>query len=136
MEELPDGSKLFTFNEPQREGREGYVSTFFSMYLKLANVLCAPEHDPIDGRGKYMTKFIISLVPGKKNRDLLKDELKNKINAEIEEFKKLNGHEPDNAERGRIELEASLDTLGLVSDFVDKHIGVSNENKLGFVLRT
>ena len=127
--------KLLTFDIPQREGKEGFIGTFFTLYLNMSSILRSPEFIKEPMRVYYLTKLIIASVPGKKNRD----EIKKALNERIDSMKKQRLQKSDvpltEEENNHILIDASLDVLGDVSDFIDKHVGVSRENKLGFVIK-
>ena len=120
--------KYFTLDIPQREGRDGYIGTIFSLYLRLGGVIADSNFRDSDIRVYYMTKFLISLIPGEKNRKAIRDELKKDIDEALKGIS-------NNDERGRKRNEVCLDYIGRVHDFMDKHVGVSTENKIGFCVR-
>lgn len=120
-----EGKEWITLDLPQREGKEGYIGTFLTMYLKMGSVLSDGNFKETDKRIEYMTYFMISLVPGKRDRLEIRERLK----KEIEQATKgANGNE----EKARLRNMVCLECIGEVTDYVDKHIGVSRENKIGF----
>ena len=129
--------KLYTLDIPQRDGSVGYVGTFFTLYLKLATILQSPEFSKEPIRVYYMSKFIISLIPGEDKRNEIKKLLKEtKITIE-EEYRKDRGYSATSVlsqqEKDHILIISTIDSLGGVSDFIDKHIGLSKKNKVGFI---
>ena len=120
--------KYFTLDIPQREGRDGYIGTIFSLYLRLGGVIADGNFRDSDIRVYYMTKFLISLIPGEKNRKAIRDDLKKEIDEALKSI-------TNNDEKGRKRNEICLDYIGKVHDFMDKHVGVSTENKIGFCVR-
>jgi len=120
--------KYFTLDIPQREGRDGYIGTIFSLYLRLGGVIADGNFRDSDIRVYYMTKFLISLIPGEKNRIAIRDAMKKEIDGALKSI-------TNNDEKGRKRNEICLDYIGRVHDFVDKHVGVSTENKIGFCVR-
>lgn len=143
--EVMGEDRRFTLDIPQREGKEGYLGTFFSLYLRMASVLSEQGFSPTDGRAKYLTYLIISLIPNEnkqhpkdetyKRREILRQRLKDRIKELTDEYIKYNNNTPGNTEAGQIELTACLEVIGEVSDFMDKYLGVSTRNKIGFVQR-
>ncbi len=132
--------KLFTLDIPQREGKEGYIGTFFTLYLKLATVLQSPEFSKEPIRVYYMSKVITSMIPGEDKRLEIKKLLKDNKEAFEKEYRtehKYNETQPlTTMERDHILISSTLDSLGVVSDFIDKHIGLSKKNKVGFIKMT
>lgn len=112
---------------PQREGKDGYIGTLFGLYLKFGGIMAEPNLKETDIRIYYMTKFILNLIPGPKNRAKIKE----KMRAEIEEkTKSLSSNE----ERLRVRNEVCLEYIGELHDFVDKHLGISSENRVGYAV--
>jgi len=129
--------KLYTLDIPQRDGSVGYIGTFFTLYLKLATVLQSPEFSKEPIRVYYMSKFIISLIPGEEKREEIKKLLKTTKATTEEEYRKDRGytatHQLSQQEKDHILITSTIDSLGCVSDFIDKHIGLSKKNKVGFI---
>ncbi len=134
-ETLEDGSKLFTLDIPQREGKEGYIGTHFSLFLRIGGVLGDAHFSATDLRIEYMTHFLISLIPGRKNRADIRDRLRKDIDKNLTEEKKTIGENLTNEQIGRVRNMTCIEYMGEVMDFVDKHVGVSKENKIGFVVK-
>lgn len=135
MEKLEDGSKLFTLDIPQREGKEGYIGTHFSLFLRIGGVLGDATFTSTDLRIEYMTHFLISLIPGKRNRANIRDSLRNDIDKNLADERKKVGENLTNEQIGRVRNMTCIEYMGEVMDFVDKHVGVSKENKIGFVVK-
>lgn len=117
-----------TLDVPQREGKEGYIGTIFGLYLRLGGIMSDPGFRETDIRLYYMAKLLINLIPGKKNRAEIKERMKKEIETALKDVK-------DNETRMRLKNEICLDYIGEVHDFMDKHLGVSAENRIGFVVR-
>ncbi len=131
-----DGSKFLTLDIPSREGKEGYIGTIFSLFLRMGSIMSEPNFQPTDMRIEYMLHFMIALVPGKKNRLKMRNELNELLEIRLREARLKNGGEElNNEQRGRITNLVCLESLGDVTDFADKHVGVSSENKIGFVVK-
>lgn len=126
--------KIYSLDIPQREGKEGYVGTFFTLYLKLGTILQAPEFSKEPIRLFYMSEFIISLIPDETARIKVRSSMKARRQTLEAEYKKDKGStELSKQEKDHILIQASLQTIGDVSDYIDKHIGISDQNKIGFV---
>lgn len=126
--------KIYSLDIPQREGKEGYVGTFFTLYLKLGTILQAPEFSKEPIRLFYMSEFIISLIPNEVSRAEVRTMMKTRRQELETELKKEKGiKELSHQEKDHVLIQASLQTIGFVSDYIDKHIGMSDQNKIGFV---
>lgn len=134
-EKLEDGSKLYTLDIPQREGKEGYIGMQFQLFIKVGGIMADAQFTPTDMRIEYMTHFLISMIPGKTNRRTIRDELKTEIDKRLDEEKKKLNENLTNEQTGRIRNMTCLEMIGQVMDFTDKHVGVSKENKIGFVVK-
>lgn len=131
-----DGSKFYPLEIPAREGKEGYIGTIFSLFLRLGSIMGEQNFQPTDMRIEYMTQFMISLMPGKKRRVLMRQNLKELLEARLKEAQDKNGGEElNNEQRGRITNIVCLECLGDITDFTDLHVGVSAENRLGYVVK-
>lgn len=119
--------QYYTLDIPQREGKEGYIGTLLGLFLKMGGIMAQSDFSETDKRIEYMTQFLISMVPGRKLRKEIRDALKKDIE---ERTKGLTKNEDKARERNLVCLEY----IGEVMDWTDKHIGVTKENKVGFVV--
>jgi hypothetical protein len=122
--------EYLTLDLPQREGKEGYVGTMFSLFLRMGSILGDANFKETDMRIEYMVHFMISLVPGKTHRQEIREDLK----RDIEKALKVETS-GDTDTKARIRNMICLEYIGIVGDFIDKHIGVSRENKIGFAVK-
>jgi hypothetical protein len=130
-----DGNTFYPLELPAREGKEGYVGTIFSLFLRFGAVMGEANFQSTDMRIEFMTHFMISLIPGRKNRAKVRDELKETLTQRLKEAQKNNnGEELNNEQKGRITNMTCLEIIGLIMDFTDLHVGVSSENRLGYVI--
>ena len=120
--------KFLTLDIPQREGKEGYIGTVFSLYLRMGSILAEANFKDSDPRIYFFTKFMIGLIPGEKNRGIIN----NAMDKELEEIFKSN---LNNEEKSRKRNEVCINYVGKIHDFIDKHIGVSRENRIGFAVK-
>ena len=117
--------QIITLEVPQREGKEGYIGTFFALFLRLGTMIGDANLKDTDNRIRNMTNMMISLIPGKKRRSAIRKEM----NAEIENrIKGITGNE----EKARVRNDVCIEFMGNVTDFIDLHIGVDIENRIGF----
>ena len=124
-----------TFDIPAREGTTGYVGLFFSVFLQTSALLTNPTVINDAYRLGNITQFMISLVAGKEKRTMIRETLQKNIDAEISEIKKNLevGQRMSHDERDHIYTRCNLEIIGDITDFIDEHVGVSKENKLGSV---
>jgi len=124
-----------TFDIPAREGTTGYVGLFFSVYLQTSALLTNPNVVNDAYRLGNITQFMISLVAGKEKRKMIREILKRNIESEISDKKKEHGEDYELAhdEREGVYIKCYLEIIGDITDFVDEHVGISKENKLGSV---
>lgn len=127
------GQEIYSFDIPVREGKEGYVGMHFGLMLKMGSLMAEANRQATDNRIEYMTQFMISLIPGRKNRKVIREGLKIEINKRLEEERKLAGTDLTNDQVGTVRNLTSVEYVGEVMDFIDKHIGVDKENRIGTV---
>lgn len=129
-----NGEKVYTLDIPQLEGKEGYIGTFFTLYLQLGNVFKGTEFAREPVKVSLFVKLIISMIPEKERRDAINKNIKERF-EQLKKEKAVNGRILNDADNGYLLIEASLDALGDVSDYIDKHIGLNTKNKVGYVRR-
>ena len=122
------GEKYLTLDIPQREGKDGYIGTIFSLYLRMGGILAESNFKESDPRVYFFTKFMMGLIPGEKNRDAINTVME----TEIEKIYKMS---ITDEEKSRKRNEVCIRYIGKIHDFVDKHIGVSRENRIGFAVK-
>lgn len=121
---------------PQMEGEEGYIGIYFSTILSVAALLRDPEIVKAPYKINYMVSLIISLIPDTEYRQRLRDQLKeiyNKKMIDLSEMKKVKPESLDYKDKESCLIEASIEEIGFVIEYVDKYIGISHKNRLGFV---
>ena len=127
--------KWLTLEIPQREGKEGYIGMLFGLMLKTGSVMADANFRPTDMRIEYMTHFMIALIPGKRNRQTIRDGLREEMEKRLKQAKDENGSDLNEEQKSRVRNMTCLEYIGDVIDFTDKHIGVSRENKIGFAVK-
>jgi hypothetical protein len=124
---------VYTLNIPELDGKEGYVAAFFQRFKEIGSILSSADffREPI--RINMMCELIIAQIPQEKRRKEVRakaveiyDELKK------ERIKEL-GRQLKDIELSECLLLSSIRAMGFVTDYVEKFIGLSEENKIGFV---
>lgn len=129
----PKNDYEYSLDLPQREGTDGFVGTFFTLYLKLATILQSPEFSKEPIRVYYLSEFIISLVPDSKHRERIRAEAKAyRTRFESEYIKNRNISKLTSEIENHILIQTSINSLGLVTDYIDEHIGLSKQHKVFF----
>lgn len=124
MESQIDEAKI-SLDLPQREGKEGYIGTFFALYLKLGSLLSGGAGVGMTYHISLFVELIISTVPGNK-RETIRTRIRERLAAEAP-------HRMPVAEREHKANLIYIEELSAVTDFIDEHIGLSNEHKIGIV---
>lgn len=117
-----------SLNIPALEGMEGFVGMYFSTILSIAAIIREPNIPDFAGRVNTMTHLVISLVPDDEKRKELRvrmDALYKTYCDEIEDI--------DHSQKQSCLVRASVETIGYVMQEVDRYIGLSHKNRLGFV---
>lgn len=122
--------RLITFDIPQKEGKEGYVGTLFGLILKLGTILTDTNLKHTDIRIEYLMQLFISLIPEYKVRD----EIRRSLKEDIDIYYKNNGT-ATNEQKAREVNMIHLNHLGYIMEYIDLHIGIAINNKIGFSAR-
>ncbi len=134
-QKTPEG-KTFTLDIPQREAKDGYLLSIFTSHLNLESVLKSPEFSQEPIRVYYLALSRISLITSQKQQDEVYQDLENKIQELENEYKKSHNIQTlTDSQQSHILIVASIKTMGKVSIWADKHMGISIENKVGFERR-
>jgi len=130
--------KLITLDIPQKEGKEGYIGTMLTLFLQLGRTFTDSNFKETNISIIYHMNFMISMIPEEEDRAKIRKEL----NAEIDkrtneaiESAKTSGTQLDNDDKARIRNMVYIEYVGKVMDWVDKFVGISTKNKVGFVRR-
>jgi len=126
---------FYSLDAPQKEGKEGYVGTYFSQKLNIDAILRSPDFNKEPMKVYYQTLNIISSVQGKDIRKGLYDDLDTLIKQMEDEYKKV--HEDNNippSDQTHIVIVASLKILGTVTDYFGKYVPLTSENRIGYCL--
>jgi len=129
---------MIYLDAPQREGKEGYIGTILTLFLQLGRQFTSRDFKETDISIIYHMQFMISMIPVKKNREAIREALKTEISKRMDEANKeaiQTGISLDNDDKARIRNMVYIEYIGEVMDWVDKHAGVSKENRIGFVTR-
>jgi len=130
--------KLITLDIPQKEGKEGYIGTMLTLFLQLGRTFTDSNFKETNISIIYHMNFMISMIPEEEDRAKIRKELNSEIekrtNEAIETAKKT-GTQLDNDDKARIRNMVYIEYVGKVMDWVDKFVGISTKNKVGFVRR-
>jgi len=125
---IDDNSERLTLDIPKREGKEGYIGTMLQLYLKMGGIIAEANFTNNDLRVEYMTHFMLSTIPSKEKRIEIRQRLRERITNEVD-ADKLMTNEQKNKKKNLICIEFMGETM----DWIDEHLGISVENKIGFV---
>lgn len=132
-------SNIYTTENPMFEGKEGFIGTFFGLYLNLSRLIASPDFSNEPYRVFYECELCISAVPDKLKRERIRKDRKELIKTLEIEYKEDKKIPPDTILSGNViehlHTLASIQALGDVTDYIDKHVGLSTKNKLGFYVK-
>jgi len=126
---------FYALDAPQKEGKDGYVGTYFSSRLNIDAILRSQDFNASPRKVYYQVLNIISTIQGEKARDVIYKELESRIEVLKADYKKV--HEDVNIPpQDEIDLIiiASLKTLGSVTDYYGKFVPLTSENRIGYCL--
>lgn len=135
---MADEQKRITLDIPQREGKEGYIGTMLTLFLQLGRTFTDNEFKETNINIIYHMNFMISMIPEEDDRNRIRSELNKEIEKrtnEAMEASKKSGNVLDNDDKARIRNMVYIEYIGKVMDWVDKFVGISTKNKVGFVRR-
>ena len=124
---------IITFDIPAKEGTPGYIGMFFTEFMKIGSMLTNMDGNNPTYSLERSTQFLISLVAGKQRREHIRECLKQNIARCIIEATTENETTLDSVTHKQIVDQCCLEIIGEITDFVDEHVGISIENKLGSV---
>lgn len=119
----PENNRI-TFDISKRTGTEGYVGMLFQLYLSMGNLITDNSFNESSHRLEMLTHFIISLVPDADRRAKIRTDLREKIHEALKPC-------TTNDDKVFARNMACIEIIGLVIDYTDEHVGVSDLNKLG-----
>ena len=120
-----------------RTGKEQYLSMFLFLYGGLYNVIASPDLAKESMKVYYVIKEMINFIPIKSERDEIIAKLKENINKTgLENMKEDVNMTPIELaalrdKKKHLLIDASLDTLGDITDFVNQHFDLTLENTIG-----
>jgi len=126
---------FYALDAPQKEGKDGYVGTYFSSRLNIDAILRSQDFNASPRKVYYQVLNIISTIQGAKARDAIYKELDARIETLKAEYKKV--HEDVNIpphDEIDIIIISSLKTLGSVTDYYGKFVPLTSENRIGYCL--
>jgi len=112
---------------PRRGMKDHWLIVIAKQYEKFTEVLTTIT-DPTDPRPALLTRLLISSIPQKEG-ETTREEIKKKWEEILREKKEkaLNNGGLTNEERGIIEIEASIEVLGYITDWFDEHLGITHK---------
>ena len=116
-----------TLDIPIRQGLNGYMMMFIAFNENLNTTLASPESFVEPMRIYYMVLHMISIISDK--------ELREKAIKEMSEEMKNRGIDNENideSERKHIQLEVSIMSIKYITEWIDMHVGLSVENRVGY----
>lgn len=122
-----DKGKFYALDAPQLEGKDGYVGTFYALILRLGAMAGDPNLKDTDNRIKNMVNIMISLIPGKKKRETIRKELNEEVDRRVKGI-------TSNEDRARIRNDVCIEMLGTVTDYIDLHVALDTENRIGYCM--
>lgn len=135
---MTDDLKRVTLDIPQREGKEGYIGTMLTLFLQLGKSFTDPGFKETNISIVYHMNFMISMIPEEADREKIRKSLNEEIEKRTNEALKVakeSGNQLDNDDKARIRNIVYIEYIGKVMDWVDKFVGISTKNKVGFVRR-
>jgi hypothetical protein len=123
----------YNLDIPSREGEKGFVGMFFEMFLKISSTVQSQEFSTEPQRAWYQMLILIGLIPEEAKRRKIKDAINNHKRLMIEEYKR-EGTPITEAVNNHILITSSLESLGLIAEFIDEMVGLSYENKIGWAV--
>ena len=130
-----DEGNFYALDAPQKEGKDGYVGTYFSSRLNIDAILRSSDFNTSPRKVYYQVLNIISTIQGVNARDTIYKELDARIETSRSEWKKTREDEniPPQEEIDII-IIASLKSLGSVTDYYGKFVPLTTENRIGYCL--
>ncbi len=123
---------MYNLDIPQKDGTPGYVGMFFTMYLKVASTIQHPDftkNTPISVF--YLVNWIISAIPDEKIRKNIRDAIRLR-RKELEQEYKSDGVQITEKVKDHILVTSVLEEAGRITEYIDKFVGLSKENKIGW----
>lgn len=115
-----------TFAAPKGEIKFSYFDLIMKQMYHLGMMISQSSSGISDSRIPLMVSFIISHVPQKKLRQDMRDDLKAALEARLEGV-------VDSEDRTLITIETYVEVIGNMADYLEKYMGTTQENRLGFI---
>lgn len=112
-----------TVDVPLRDSLNGYIMIFVELNLRISDILGTPEAFTQPMRIYYLVKQMISLITDTEIRDMINEHMSKEITERAKD--------KDEEELQHIQLEVSIDTIKFITMWIDKHVGLSVENRIG-----
>lgn len=131
-----ENPEIIEFDLPERESNPGYLNILFR-YLSMMAATIIDMESYSDLRVSMLTDLMISTIPNKKTGNLrgkMRKFKKNEIEKRLREATieaEERGITFTNEDEARVIIEVCLETVGLVTDFMDESIGLSRKLEIG-----
>lgn len=136
MSRTSENREIIELDLPERESNPGYLNILFR-YLSMMAATIVDMESYSDLRVSMLTDLMISTIPNKKTKDLRKKirkfkavEIAKRVEAAELEAEE-NGTTLTNEGEAKIVIEVCLETIGLITDFMDESIGISRKLEIG-----
>lgn len=126
MVKTSDNADLIELNIPPIEGG-GILSLVFRLYSMLGAII-SDSDDSKYFKFEMMTNLIINTVLGSEDRELIKKFKKDLMDKRMSEV-----DNPSSEDVNTIHMEVCMESIGEVSSYIDKHLGVSVKLEVGTV---
>lgn len=125
MEQTQNPGEI-TFAAPKGEIKFSYFDLIMKQMYHLGMMISQSSSGLSDSRIPLMVTFIISHVPEKKLREDMRNDLKQALEARLEGV-------VDSEDRTMIKIETYVEVVGNIADYLEKYMGTTQENRLGFI---
>ncbi len=136
MTKTSENPNIIQLDLPERESNPGYLNILFR-YLSMMAATITDMESYSDLRVSMLTDLMISTIPNKRTKDLrktMRNFKKREVDKRIFEAMELAEREGttfSNEDEAKIVIEVCLETVGLVTDFMDESIGLSRKLEIG-----
>lgn len=122
----------YSLDIPQKEGSAGYVGMFFTLWLKVASTIQHPDFTKGSPMSVYyLINWIIAAIPDESEILKIKETIRSR-RKELEQEYKNDGITMTEKTKDHILLMSTIEGSSLISHYIDKHIGISKDNKIGW----
>lgn len=121
MGHVEDGT--VTFGIPKGEIKEAYFDLILKQMYNLGVQMSQTQYS--GSSVPLMIRLLISHIPSESHRNELRTKIDNNIKEKIQGIK-------DTETKNKLTVEAYVDSVGEISDYLEKFMGIEKENRIGF----